>query len=560
MRMRGLICAAFLAMLLFMRGPVLAAPQTPKTVDAALSAMSLEEKIGQMMLVAFKGADMSPELADMIASRHIGGVILYSSWGNVENPRQVAALTAAIQAKAAATPRGVGLFIGVDQEGGPINRLREGVTQFPSQMAVAATGDREKARLMARVIAGELAALGINMNFAPVADVNANPANPVIGIRSFGQDPDMVSRLTAAVVGEYNRAGMLSSPKHFPGHGDTDADSHVSLPTVSHDRKTLDRVDLAPFRAAIKAGAPAIMTAHLAVPALDGAGEPATLSPRILQGVLRDEMRFDGLIITDSLGMGALAKSVGTVKAAVMAAKAGADVLLFGADRDFDPSKEIEVYDALVAAARKGEIPLNRIDQAVRRTLAAKERFGLLDAAAIPVRSQDIPFAVGSPENRQAALDIAKASVTLRHDRLKLLPFKKEDRVLLVWPKRAADDPVDALELPEGARLLRVGNEPTAAELHEAVLAASRADKVVVMTYDATKKPAQRDLVRAFLAVKPNGVVHVALGAPYDLSLFPNVPAAVATYGDVPASVTALSMALFGKTAFTGRLPVWLPQ
>jgi len=548
--------ALFAALMLI---PFRPAPLAAQAVDKILSSMTLEEKIGQMMLVAFKGPGMSSELAEMIAKRHIGGVILYSSWGNVENVRQVAALNAAIQATAAATPRAVGLFVGIDQEGGPVVRLREGVTVFPSQMAVAATGNREHARAMARVMANELGVLGVNLNFSPVADVNSNPDNPIIGIRSFGSDPNVVSRLTAAMVEEYVRARMLCTPKHFPGHGDTDVDSHLGLPLSNHDKKTLDRIDFAPFRAAFAAKAPAVMTAHVEVPALEPARDlPATLSAKILEGVVRKELRFDGLIVTDSLGMGALSKGVGTVRASVMAAKAGADVLLFGADIGHEPADQIAAFDSLVAAAKSGEIPMERIDRAVRRILTVKGEYGLLDARAIPNRSLEIPFRVGIAENRQAALSAAQDSITLRHDRLRLLPLKPSDRVLIIWPERNANDPVGSLPLPPGTALLRTAREPSSQDLRNAVEASAQVDKVVVFTYDATRNPAQQNLARTLLAIKPGGFVHVALGAPYDLSLVADAPTSVATYGDVPVSIEALAKALTGRAPFTGRLPVRL--
>ena len=539
--------------------PLRPAPLFAAAVDQLMSSMTLEEKVGQMMLVAFKGSGLSPELSDMIAKRHIGGVILYSSWGNIENVRQVAALNAAVQAAAAATPRAVGLFIGVDQEGGPVNRLREGVTLFPSQMAVAATGNREHARAMARVLSSELSVLGVNLNFSPVADVNSNPDNPVIGIRSFGSDPNIVSRLTAAMVEEYGRSRMLCTPKHFPGHGDTDVDSHLGLPLSNHDKKTLERLDFAPFRAAFSAKAPAVMTAHVEVPALEPARElPATLSTKILEGVLRREMRFDGLIVTDSLGMGALSKGVGTIRASVLAAKAGADVLLFGADIDHDPADQIAAFDSLVAAAKSGEIPMERIDRAVRRILTVKSEYGLLDARAIPNRSPEIPFRVGIAENRQAALAAAQDSITLRHDRLRLLPLKPSDRVLIIWPERNSYDAVSSLPLAPGTALLRTAREPSSQDLRNAVEASVQVDKVVVFTYDAMRNPAQQNLVRTLLAIKPGGFVHVALGAPYDLSLFADAPASIATYGDAAASVESLAKALAGRIPFTGRLPVRL--
>jgi beta-N-acetylhexosaminidase len=551
----GVLTLLFLS--LACAAPSSARAQNPKQI---LASMTLEEKIGQMMLVAFKGPALSPALMDMIAKRHIGGVILYSSWGNVEDIRQVAALNASIQAEAAKTPRGVGLFVGIDQEGGPVARLRQGVALFPSQMAVAATGNREHAKAMARIMARELGTLGVNMNFAPVADVNVNPANPIIGIRSFGSDPNLVSRLTAAMAEEYVRAKMLCTPKHFPGHGDTDVDSHLGLPVSNHDKRTLDRVDFAPFRAAIKAQAPAIMTAHLEVPALEPAlATPATLSAKILGGALRDTLRFEGLIITDSLGMGALSRGVGTVKASVEAAKAGADVLLFGADLGHEPEEQIEAYERLLAAAKSGELPAARIDAAVSRILAAKEQYGLLKAASIQDRSLEIPLLVGIEENLQAARQAARDSITLRHDTGKLVPLKASENVAAIWPERTRFDPVDALALTPHTTLVRVANEPTPADLQKAAEAAAKADKVLVLTYDATRNPAQRELMRTLMAAKPGKIIHVALGGPYDLFLFPQAAASIATYGDVPVSVEALSMALTGKIPLKGRLPVLLP-
>lgn len=535
--------------------PALAASPAQKA-----ASMTLEEKLGQMCLVAFKGASLSPELTGMIAKRHIGGVIFYSSWGNVENTRQVAALNASIQAEAAKTPKGIGLFVGVDQEGGPVNRLREGVTMLPSQMAVAATGNRDHARTVARILASELAVLGFNMIFSPVADVNVNPANPVIGLRSFGSEPGVVSRLTAAMTEEFTRQQILCTPKHFPGHGDTDTDSHLDLPVSNHDKKTLERVDFPPFAAAIKAGAPAIMTAHVELPAMEPArGVPSTLSAKVLEGVLRREMRFDGLIVTDSLGMGAVAKTPGTARAAVLAAKAGADVLLFGADAGSDPKDQQDALEALGDAVRSGELPMARVDQAVLRILEAKQRFGILEASRIGNRAAEIPYRVGTPENAQAALAVAQAGITVRHDRLRLLPLKKNAKVLAVWPKRTAFDPVESLRLPDGAQLLRVEREPSEQEVSAAVAAASQADVVLAMTYGATSIPAQERMVRSLVAVKPQAVIHVALGSPYDLPLFPEASAQVASYGDVPASVEALSRALAGTAPFTGRLPVRLP-
>lgn len=536
----------------------------PARADTAslLASMSLEEKIGQMFMVYFKGPVLSPELQRMILERHIGGVILYSNVGNIQNMGQVAALNAAIQAEAAKTAKGIGIIVGIDQEGGPVVRLREGFTVFPSQMAVAATGNREHAKTLARVTAQELKTLGINCNFAPVADVNSNPNNPIIGTRSFGSDPATVSRMTAAMTAEYVRAKVICTPKHFPGHGDTDVDSHLGLPISNHDKNTLNRVDFPPFQAAFAANAPAVMTAHVEVPALDPApGMPATLSAKILDGTLRRQLRFNGLVVTDSLGMGALSKSIGTVEASVRAAKAGADVLLFGADIGHEPEEQIEAFDRLLAAVKSGEVPPARVDAAVRRILEMKNAYGLLQASAIMNRSAQIPFLVHTPENLQAARDIARDALTLGRDPRMILPVKSNERLLVVWPERTQWDAVEAFASAPGTpatTVLRIGKEPSPSEIMLAAEAATQADKVVVLTYDALRNPAQKALMQALLTVKPMHLIHAAIGGPYDLSLYPDIPAAVATYGDVPASMQALADGLYGKIPFQGRLPVRL--
>lgn len=256
--------------------------------------------------------------------------------------------------------------------------------------------------------------------------------------------------------------------------------------------------------------------------------------------------------------MGALSKTIGTVEATVRAAKAGADVLLFGADIGHEPEEQIVAFDRLVAAVKSGEVPIARIDDAVRRILAVKNGYGLLAASAIVDRAAQIPFLVHTPENIQAALDIARDALTLGRDPRRIVPVKSGERLLVVWPERTPQDPVEAFADIPGATVLRLGKEPTPAEISRAAVAAAQADTVVALTYDAVRNPAQRALLQALLTVKPTRLIHAAIGGPYDLSLFPDIPAAVATYGDVPASMQALAEGLRGKIPFQGRLPVRL--
>ncbi|MCJ7620002.1 MAG: hypothetical protein MUP64_07280, partial [Anaerolineae bacterium] len=274
-------------------------------MEEILASMTTEQKVGQLFVVYFDGTSLSPDLRTMITEYHIGGIIIFPH--NLNTLADLAALISDAQQAAVANEPHVPLLVAADQEGWPIWRLPPGATVFPSNMALGATYSTEDAQLMASVMATEMKALGINMNLAPVLDVNSNPANPIIGIRSLGSSPDLVSRLGVAMIETYQTNGIVATAKHFPGHGDTSVDSHLDLPLIDHDLERLEAVELPPFEAAISAGVDCIMTAHIQVPALDPQpGRPATLSPEILQGLLREQMGFQGLIATDSLGMKAL--------------------------------------------------------------------------------------------------------------------------------------------------------------------------------------------------------------------------------------------------------------
>ncbi len=558
--MLGAVCAALLGVLLLVQ-PALAT--SAGNVKAVLESMSLEEKVGQLFTVYFEGPQISDDVRDMIANYHIGGVIYYSVSGNVENPAQVATLSREIQEEAAKKPRGVGLFVSVDQEGGPVARLRRGVTLFPSNMAVAAAGKPKNAAIAAEITARELRALGINVNFAPVADVNVNPENPIIGIRSYGQDPANVSRFVAAAVCGYAKHRMLCTPKHFPGHGDTAVDSHKCLPMVTHDAATFARVDLPPFQAAISAGTRAIMTAHVELPAVDPTNTPSTLSRPVLVGLLREQLGFKGLIFTDSLGMGALAGTVGTVEAAARALTAGADVLLFGADKGHTPAQQRQAYARVLAGVRSGEIPESRLDESVRRILNTKNELGILKAKDIPppaTTSATRDKHVGTAAHRQSAERIARESMTLLRDTQHLLPLEKEGRTLVIRPAKGVPD-VDvpargALAAWPGAEVLEISPDPGPDEIEAAMAGVNRATTLVMLLSDASRRPGQTSLARTLLTAAPGKTVLVASGAPYDAALFPEAPCVAATYGDVPVSLMALGQALFGKISFRGRCPV----
>jgi beta-N-acetylhexosaminidase len=394
-------------------------------VDAVLAAMALEQKVGQVFTVTVVGdaaAEVSADAAaantalhglatpaEVVAAYHLGGVVyldhdLGAGTSNVDDLTRTAALSAGLQ-QAAAADTGVGLLIGVDQEGGRVRRLREPATTFPAARAVGDVGDVDLARRIGEVTAGQARAVGVNWVYAPVADVDLDPANEVIGDRAFSRDPDVVAALARATAEGLAAGGVLPTFKHFPGHGDTAVDSHTALPTIDHDRATLDTVDLPPFGAAgdlAAAGVPvSVMTGHLAVPAVDPSGRPATLSAPILD-LLRAPaaaggLGFDGLVVTDAFNMGALQGFGDSGRLAVDALAAGVDVVLM-------PEDLPAAWTAVRDAAQDGSLPMARLDEAVRRVLRTKAALGLLDAAAIPPPD---PSALGGAEAQAVRDELA---------------------------------------------------------------------------------------------------------------------------------------------------------
>ncbi|MEW5773860.1 MAG: glycoside hydrolase family 3 protein [Thermodesulfobacteriota bacterium] len=533
----------------------LPSPRDPADAVAGqwLERMSLEEKVGQIFMVSFEGATLSPLAQELLGRWRAGGVALFSRVGNVQDPEQVARLAAEARRMASPLDRGPGLFVAVDQEGGAVARLTKGWTVMPPAMLLGASGDPDTARRAARITARELLAVGINVNLAPVLDVNVNPDNRAIGTRSYGSDPEAVARFGLAAMAGAAEEGVLPVAKHFPGHGDTDVDSHADMPLLSHSRERLEAVELLPFRRAVRAGTPAIMTGHLAVPALDPAGLPATLSPTIL-GLLR-EMGFDGLIVTDSLGMGALARRMTPPEAALAAFKAGADILLFGADRDFDPRDQVRAVARLLEAARSGEVPAERLDASVRRILRAKARFGIKgDSGANPARAR---AACATPEHLAAARDLAGAGLTVLRPAPGLLPFAPTDRILVLWPGGYQGLEAFCAGINPNLSLRILPLDPGEEDIAAAVREAREARGVVLLASRPDRRPGQAALGRA---LPGDRLVAVSLAEPQELALFPDAAGLMVAYGANPCVLEALALALHGQGPAAGRLPVALPR
>ena len=537
----------------------------PRSVDALMKTMSLDDKVGQVFMGWFKGDRADAFVRDMILKRRMGGLCLFDSADNVPDddsaPAQVARLTGDIQALArqAGLP---GLLLAVDQEGGPVARLRRGFAVMPSNMAVAATGDPRAAGLAATATAAQLSAVGLNMNLAPVLDVNSNPANPIIGIRSFGSDPERVAAQGLTALGAYREAGVAAVVKHFPGHGDTGTDSHLHLPLVPHDMERLERVELVPFKRAIAAGAEAVMTAHVRLPAVEPEPVPATLSRAVLTGLLRERLGFGGVIVTDSMGMSAVSKAFGVGEAAVRAFLAGADLLLYGADKGHEPSEALAAMTALKGAVMLGRVSRERLDASVRRILELKARHGLLEPPG--AGTEGLASRGTDTEAQRAVADtLARKAVTLIGDR-GVLPVTPGTRTLLVWPE-ARHDPVEAIAGELGLEVLRLPADPGPADVARARAAASRADAVILFTSRSDRRHGQAAVALALTEVLAaqggKGPVVCAMDEPYGLPglmALADPPCVLAAYSNVPASVRAVLDVIFGRTKAEGVMPVTL--
>ncbi|NIK28779.1 beta-N-acetylhexosaminidase [Thalassobacillus devorans] len=536
-------------------------------IQSKIQHMTLEEKVGQLFMVHVYGeTPTDPNYEDtnlsrnrgaknfkeMIEKYHIGGVIYFNWTANIGTPidfEQVNALSNGLQEIAMDQRMPIPLMIATDQEGGVVARVTEPATVFPGNMALGATRSTDYARQSSEIMGMELMSLGINMDLAPVLDVNVNPENPVIGVRSYSENPDLVADMGAAQVEGYQNENVMATAKHFPGHGDTNVDSHYGLPIINHDLETLHEVDLKPFKAAIDAGIDAIMPAHIVVPALDDSGLPATLSKPILTDLLRGEMGFDGVIITDSLGMSG-ANVVPADRVPVEAFKAGADILL-------NPPNVPLAYDAMMDAVESGEISEKRVDESVFRILETKFKRGLFhDAGVSPEAIENI----GLEENLELADQMTEESITLVKNE-DVLPLDSESEVFVTGPSIGNPGLLGDLLGERGiiAGSYATGTSPTASQIANAVEQAADADTVIVTAYTANTNAAQQQLVSE-LKDAGKEVIVASMRNPYDIMAFPEVDANVLTYGFRDISVEALAKVLIGEVNPTGKLPVTIPE
>lgn len=330
-----------------------------------MTEVSIRKKIGQMFMIGFQGTALSEELKEIITNYGIGGVIIFSR--NIESPAQIKDLINSIQ-KLSIQKNQIPLFVSIDQEGGRVFRLKPPFRQYPSYGKLRRAGSEELVMSNALAMAEELIEIGVNMNMAPVLDVNTNPQNPIIGDRSFSSDPDTVSRLGTCIIKTFKEKGIIAVGKHFPGHGDTLSDSHLELPVVNHNIERLEDIELKPFIHAFKNGLRAVMTAHVLYPALD-ADYPATLSERIIKNILRKKCGFDGVVITDDLEMKAISNRYTGEDAGILSVRAGVDILLICHSND----KQLIMFDSLLKAVENGNIKEERIEESFSRIMKLKK-------------------------------------------------------------------------------------------------------------------------------------------------------------------------------------------
>ncbi len=589
-------------------------------IDEIIAGMTLEEKAGQMVIADFRRWNADPEdensaavnvtelpgeVEDAIRNDFFGGIILFAE-NCAENDKTARLISRMQQANEEADRvNPVPLLIAVDQEGGGVTRLGEG-TIWPGNMALAATGDPENAKTAALGIGKELRALGINTDFAPVVDVNNNPLNPVIGVRSFSDDPKIVTEYGVRFLNGLQESGTISSLKHFPGHGDVATDSHTGFPVVNKTYDELKECELIPFQAAIDAGADMVMTAHIQYPKIDdrtytsiSTGEevcyPATLSDKILKDILRDDMGFEGVIVSDALNMAAIADNFAAEDVTVMALRAGIDMFLMPVPvTDKNSLDALEGFlQSICKLAEEGTIPESRLDESVRRILKMKEKHGLLDERFSEKAEQEsgaLSDLVGSSANRALDWELCCRSVKLLSDKNGVLPLKPAagETVLFLYTagsRIASADYAYQKLIAEGilSEDVTFQSMVCSADTAEACEAAvSEADDIIVVStmfssgeLDPASESGAGSLVIDTLQQKAKEekkpFILISAYLPYDVARYTDADAVLLTFGSkplrelpegnaaVPLNIPAAVCGIFGEYAFTGKLPVDIP-
>ncbi len=519
----------------------------------------LNKAAGQLLIVGFEGKQITPEVKELINTYYVGGIILFTR--NIGTSAEVLNLTTNLQKEAKKAGYKYPLLICVDQENGIVRRLGEGTTIFPGAMALGATDNISNAYEIGFATGKELLGLGINWNLAPVLDINNNPENPVIGVRSFGESAEKVAQFGRETIRGMQEAGLITTLKHFPGHGDTDVDSHLDLPVISHDLQRLEKVELKPFKECIAAGADTIMTAHIYFPAIESkAGLPATLSRKVVTGLLREKLRYNGVITTDCMEMDAISQTIGTEKGAVAAVKAGVDFVMIS--HTFERQKG--AVKEIINAIDSGEIDMNYITDANKRIQSLKEKY--LDWDNVQLDDAKVPPIVGGNEHKELAAEVYRNSTTIvKNDGL--LPLDINDKVLVLYPENDEMVRVEDqrnMEFNLGEAVLRfhpfadveqLNNTISIDEINELVKKVKKYDSIIIGTLSVAAESSQLMLIKKLIEIGAYVVV-VAMKNPYVLRYFPKVPAYLNTYEFTPCALETAASAIFGKKEVNGKLPI----
>lgn len=521
-----------------------------------LNEMNLKEKVGQLFMCGFYGHEPSEQIIKLINDYKIGGVIYFSR--NIESTEQVFNLSNKLQSYSK-TP----LFIGIDQEGGIVARITEGVTNAPGNMAVAAGSTVKDAEKLALIVGEELRALGINMNYAPCIDVNNNPKNPVIGVRSYGEDPKRVADYGVASVKGYQTANVVPVVKHFPGHGDTDVDSHLGLPVVKHDMDRLERVELYPFKKAIENDADAVMVSHVAFTTVEDEKTPATLSKNVITGLLRNKLKFNGVVMTDCMEMKAVKDNFPMAEAAIRALEAGNDIVLIS--HTYELQKE--AIEGVIKAVKEGRLSEQRINESVNRVLLLKEK------RQLNIRETDWDKGstkLGKKENMRFAEEISDNSITIVKNENKLIPLKIDRKTLIIWPTFEMLTEVEESVRKDATTLktflnesikdldeIRVSIAPTDEEINQIEKVLDKYEQIAVCSYNALTNKNQTELINRIL-IKNENIIVVSLRNPYDLINFKNINGYVIAYDNRPLSLKSVAKILLGVKKSRGNLPITL--
>nr|WP_290053041.1 glycoside hydrolase family 3 protein [Amycolatopsis sp. MEP2-6] len=539
--------------------------QAEAAATQALRGLSLEEKVGQLFITWVNGKtadEVNPKNqtdfgvdtpAQVVRKYHLGGVIYFNNdtRDNFDDPVQVAKLSNGLQKAAITSGAHIPLQVAADQEGGTVTRMGAPATEFPNAMAISAGRDTGRATQAATILGQELRAVGINQDFAPDSDVNSNPANPVIGVRSFAGQPGLASDFVTAELKGFQKS-VAATAKHFPGHGAAPTDSHTGLPRIDSTEAQWRATDVPPFKAAIAAGVDSIMSAHIQFPSLDPSLEPATLSKPIITGKLRNELGYNGVVVTDALEMQGVRQLHSDAEIPVLALKAGIDQLLMPVHLEL-------AINSVLTAVKTGDIPMQRIDQSVLRVLKLKFKRGILFSPFVDANR--VMKTVGVPASLKTAQDIADRGITAVANDAGLLPLKQKPATALVTGWGVSTTTTLAQKLTAhgtAATAYQTGQAPTDAQIAQAVANAQNTDLVVVLTNNIAAFPRQTKLLDALQATGKS-VVAVAAQIPYDAGYPSTVKTWLATYGYITPTLEALAKVVLGETKPVGKLPVDIP-